>query len=154
MAKQVVATASSSEPKLTSRPSASRLQGPAPRRSTSTSLPETGAELFGRERELKLLDEAWANETTNVVSLVAWGGVGKSTLVNKWLEGLKADNWRGAQRVFGWSFFSQGTGERATSADQFIDHALRFFNDPEPEAGSPWARASGWPSWPARTKRS
>jgi tetratricopeptide (TPR) repeat protein len=75
-----------------------------------------------------------------VVSLVAWGGVGKSTLVNKWLEALKADNWRGAQRVLGWSFFSQGTGERVTSADQFINHALRFFNDPEPEAGSPWAK--------------
>ena len=75
-----------------------------------------------------------------MVSFVAWGGVGKSTLVNKWLEGLKADNWRGAERVLGWSFFSQGTGERATSADQFIDHALRFFNDPEPEAGSPWAK--------------
>ena len=103
-------------------------------------LPETGAELFGRQAELKLLDEAWASETSNVVSLVAWGGVGKSTLVNKWLEWLKSDNWRGAQRVLGWSFFSQGTGERATSADQFIDYALRFFNDPDPTQGSPWAK--------------
>jgi lambda family phage tail tape measure protein len=37
-------------------------------------LPETGAELFGRQAELKLLDEAWASETTNVVSFVAWVG--------------------------------------------------------------------------------
>ena len=100
-------------------------------------LPVTGAELFGRQAELALLDEAWASDKTNVVSLVAWGGVGKSTLVNKWLEGLRADNWRGAGRVLGWSFYSQGTGERASSADLFIDHALRFFGDPDPTESSP-----------------
>jgi tetratricopeptide (TPR) repeat protein len=114
-------------------------QGPEPDIDIAN-LPVTGSELFGRQAELKLLDDAWAAQTTNAVALVAWGGVGKSTLVNKWLEGMKADNWRGAHKVLGWSFFSQGTGERATSADQFIDHALRFFNDPEPEAGSPWAK--------------
>ena len=104
-------------------------------------LPVTGAELFGAIDELELLDEAWASETTNVVSLVAWGGVGKSTLVNKWLEALEADNWRGAQRVLGWSFFSQGTGERATSADQFIDHALSLLRrSRDLKAGSPWAK--------------
>jgi tetratricopeptide (TPR) repeat protein len=103
-------------------------------------LPVTGAELFGRQRELQLLDEAWEADKTNVVSLVAWGGVGKSTLVNKWLEALRADNWRGARRVLGWSFYSQGTGERASSADQFIDHALRFFGDPDPTEGSPWSK--------------
>jgi hypothetical protein len=103
-------------------------------------LPVTGAELFGRQEELALLDEAWGSGKTNVVSLVAWGGVGKSTLVNKWLEALEADNWRGASRVLGWSFYSQGTGERASSADLFIDHALRFFGDPDPTEGSPWSK--------------
>ncbi len=49
-------------------------------------LPMTGAELFGRKKELELLDNAWESGETHVVSLVAWGGVGKSTLVNKWLE--------------------------------------------------------------------
>jgi tetratricopeptide (TPR) repeat protein len=103
-------------------------------------LPVTGSELFGRQAELALLDEAWASDKTNVVSLVAWGGVGKSTLVNKWLEALEADNWRGASRVLGWSFYSQGTGERASSADLFIDHALRLFGDPDPTEGSPWSK--------------
>ncbi len=101
-------------------------------------LPVTGAELFGRDRELALLDDAWTSGQTHVVSLVGWGGVGKSTLVNKWLERLGADNYRGARRVFGWSFYSQGTGERVTSADQFISQALRWFGDPDPAAGSPW----------------
>jgi tetratricopeptide (TPR) repeat protein len=101
-------------------------------------LPVTGAELFGRDRELALLDEAWERGIANVVGLVGWGGVGKSTLVNKWLERLQADNYRGAARVFGWSFYSQGTGERVTSADQFIATALRWFGDRDPAAGSPW----------------
>ena len=37
-----------------------------------------------------LLDEAWADNETNIISLVAWGGVGKSTLVNNWWECLSA----------------------------------------------------------------
>ena len=101
-------------------------------------LPVTGAELFGRQNELKLLDEAWASDTINVISLVAWGGVGKSTLINKWREQLAADNYRGAKRVFAWSFYSQGTGDRVTSADIFISEALKWFGDPDPTQGSPW----------------
>ena len=66
-----------------------------------------------------------------MISFVAWGGVGKSTLVNKWRERLAADNYRGAKRVFAWSFYSQGTGERVTSADIFIAEALKWFGDPE-----------------------
>jgi tetratricopeptide (TPR) repeat protein len=98
----------------------------------------TGAELFGRQKELELLDVAWASGCTNVVSLVAWGGVGKSTLVNKWLERMQGDNYRGARRVYAWSFYSQGTGERVTSADLFINDALKWFDDTDPTAGSPW----------------
>jgi hypothetical protein len=103
-------------------------------------LPVTGAELFGRQNELKMLDEAWESDTLNVVSLVAWGGVGKSTLVNKWREQMAADNYRGAQRVYAWSFYSQGTGDRVTSADIFIAEALQWFGDPEMAKGN----ASAW----------
>ncbi|MCH8961797.1 MAG: toll/interleukin-1 receptor domain-containing protein, partial [Bacteroidetes bacterium] len=101
-------------------------------------LPETGSALFGRAKELTLLDDAWESDATHIVSLVAYGGVGKSTLVNKWLEGLERDNYRGAERVFAWSFYSQGTKERVTSADLFIRKALEFFGDPTPDEGSPW----------------
>ncbi|MEN6426704.1 MAG: toll/interleukin-1 receptor domain-containing protein [Phycisphaerales bacterium] len=101
-------------------------------------LPETGVQLFGRDRELQLLDDMWDSGSAHIVSLVAWGGVGKSTLVNQWLRNLKADNYRGAKRVYGWSFYSQGTGQRATSADQFISETLKWFDDPDPAQGSPW----------------
>lgn len=36
-------------------------------------LPTTHSELFGRETELKLLDEAWADPHTHTLTLVAWG---------------------------------------------------------------------------------
>ncbi len=101
-------------------------------------LPKTGEELFGRQKDLEFLDDSWESNETNIVSLVAWGGVGKSTLVNKWLERIQADNYRGALRVYAWSFYSQGTGERVTSADLFINDALKWFGDSDPMTGSPW----------------
>jgi hypothetical protein len=102
-------------------------------------LPVTGPDLFGREAELKLLDDAWANPGTNIITFVAWGGVGKTALANHWLKKrMAADGYRGAERVYGWSFYSQGTSERTASADLFIDQALRWFGDTDPTAGSPW----------------
>ena len=106
-----------------------------------TRLPETGAELFGRQEELRRLDEAWASGQTRVMACVASGGVGKSTLANYWLrERMTPDQFRGACRVFGWTFYSQGTHATATSADFFIHQALKFFGDPDPDAGSPWQK--------------
>jgi hypothetical protein len=88
-------------------------------------LPETGYErLVGRDAELKRLDEAWSNDRTSILSLIAEGGAGKSALVNEWLRHLRADSYRGATIVLGWSFFSQGSKERATSADEFLNWAL------------------------------
>jgi tetratricopeptide (TPR) repeat protein len=111
---------------------------PPPEKVDISRLPVTGSDLFGRQKELEMLDEAWESAATNLISFVAWGGVGKSTLVNKWLERLAQDNYRGARRVYAWSFYSQGTSERATSADQFINAALLWFGDADPTAGSPW----------------
>jgi tetratricopeptide (TPR) repeat protein len=105
-------------------------------------LPMTGDELFGRQKELEMLDKAWVSESTYIISLVAWGGVGKSTLVNKWLESMKAENYRGAQRVFAWTFHSQGSGEKVTSADIFFSEALSWFGDPDPVKGSPWDKGA------------
>ncbi len=88
-------------------------------------LPETGYErLVGRDAELKRLDEAWSDRKTNILSLIAEGGAGKSALVNEWLTRLQADGYRGADCVLGWSFYSQGSKERATSADEFLNWAL------------------------------
>ena len=99
-------------------------------------LPATQAELFGRDEELAWLDACWA-EGVHVASVVAFGGVGKTALVNRWLAGMRDKGWDGADRVFGWSFYSQGT-DRLGSSDEFISGALRWFGDPDPTQGSPW----------------
>jgi len=110
-------------------------------------LPETGSALFGRDNELKLLDSAWTSDSTSsastsstrVLIFTAHGGVGKSTLVNHWLDEMKRDNFRGASRVFGWSFYSQGFREQGTaSGETFVAEALRFFGDQDPIKGSAW----------------
>jgi tetratricopeptide (TPR) repeat protein len=91
----------------------------------TTGLPETAYErLVGREAELRRLDRAWNDRQTNIISLIAEGGAGKSALVNEWLKKIQADNCRGAEIVLGWSFYSQGTKERATSAEQFLNWAI------------------------------
>lgn len=118
---------------------------------STAKLPSASPDLFGRETELAALDAAWdplpplpgegrgGGQKTNVLSLVAWGGVGKTALVNKWLAHMAQDNYRGAERVYGWSFYSQGAAEgRQVSADLFIAAALDWFGDPDPTAGSPW----------------
>jgi tetratricopeptide (TPR) repeat protein len=104
-------------------------------------LPSSPGELFGRENELALLDRAWENPHTHILMLSAWGGVGKSALVNHWLGHAERDNYRGAERVYGWSFYSQGTSEdRQASADEFLAHALDSFGDPDPAKGAPWEK--------------
>jgi hypothetical protein len=90
-----------------------------------TGLPETGYErLVGRDAELARLDEAWSDSKTNILALVAEGAAGKSTLVNEWLTPLRDDGYRNADCVLGWSFYSQGSKERATAADAFLNWAL------------------------------
>lgn len=84
--------------------------------------------LIGRQQELALLDLAFAQPHTAIVSLVAWGGVGKTMLVQHWLQRLQRKGWFGAQRVYAWSFYSQGTKEdRQASEDTFLAHALKWF---------------------------
>ena len=102
-------------------------------------MPTTSPDVFGREKELAMLDEAWNSEHKNIVMLVAFGGVGKTALVNKWLNNMELDNFRGAKRVLGWTFYSQGSRQDGqASADQFIASALRWFGDPNPDEGSAW----------------
>ncbi len=112
-----------------------RSPGPAPRLLIAN-LPISGPVFVGRDDELRILDDAW-DDATGVVSIVAWGGVGKTALVNHWLGALAKDGYRGARRVLGWSFYSQGSDEnRVASADSFIDYALRELGDADPTAGS------------------
>ena len=76
----------------------------------------------------------------NVVIIVAWAGVGKSTLVNHWLGRMAAEHYRSAELVFGWSLYRQGTSGGTSSADEFLDAALTWFGDPDPRIGTAWEK--------------
>jgi tRNA A-37 threonylcarbamoyl transferase component Bud32 len=107
-----------------------------PRKISVARLPITGSDVFGREEDIAFLDDAWADQHVNIVTIVAWAGVGKSTLVNHWLRRLSADHYRSAEVVFGWSFYRQGTPGDASSADEFLEVALAWFGDPDPRIGT------------------
>jgi hypothetical protein len=120
-----------------SRKSPTRL---GPKKISVAGLPVTGSDLFGREEDIAFLDRAWANKDVNVVTIVAWAGVGKSTLVNHWLRRMAAKHYRSAELVFGWSFYRQGSSGDTSSADEFLDAALTWFGDPDPRIGTAWEK--------------
>ena len=103
-------------------------------------LPVTGSDVFGREEDVTFLDRAWANKDVNVVTIVAWAGVGKSTLVNHWLRRMATKHYRSAELLFGWSFYRQGSSGETSSADEFVDAALTWFGDPDPRLGTAWQK--------------
>src|SRR5215212_2063834 len=45
-----------------------------------TRLTHAAPNLYGRDEELARLDAAWTDPATRVVTIVAWGGVGKTSL--------------------------------------------------------------------------
>jgi serine/threonine protein kinase len=109
-----------------------------PERISVARLPVTGSDLFGREEDIAFLDRGWANKDVNVVTIVAWAGVGKSTVVNHWLRRMAAKHYRSAELVFGWSFYRQGSSGGTSSADEFLDASLTWFGDPDPRLGTAW----------------
>ena len=111
-----------------------------PKKVSIARLPLSGSDVFGREEDIAILDAAWADETINIVTVVAWAGVGKSTLVNHWLRRIAAENYRSAQFVFGWSFYRQSGGRDSFSSDEFIDSALSWFGDRDPRIGTAWEK--------------
>src|SRR5271165_3163879 len=113
---------------------------PAPEKISIARLPVTGRNVFGREEDIAFLDRAWAKRDVNVVTIVAWAGVGKSTLVNHWLRRMAAKHYRSAELLFGWSFYRQGSSGGTSSADEFLDAALSWFGDPDPRLGTAWEK--------------
>ncbi|MEL6816247.1 MAG: TIR domain-containing protein, partial [Cyanobacteria bacterium J06598_3] len=126
---------------------------PRPLKISTSHLPPSVQYFVGRDQELEQLDAAWEDPKTRVISLVAFGGVGKSALVAEWLRKLSDDSWRGAQYVLGHSFYSQGSRDDAqVSAEGFIDEALQFLGDPNPEQGSAWEKGERLARLMRRTK--
>jgi hypothetical protein len=119
-----------------------------PEKISVAGLPVTGSDVFGREEDIAFLDNAWANQHLHVVTIVAWAGIGKSTLVNHWLGRLAGENYRSAELVFGWSFYRQGTSGGSSSADA----ALTWFGDTDPRIGTSWEKGERLASLVARRR--
>ena len=127
------------------KPAATRALDAAPSRLSNSS-----PALLGRDAELVLLDEAWSGpKKKNVVTIVAWGGVGKTALVGHWAAGkLTRFDHGGINRYFDWPFYSQGTlherdargAESGASSDLFFRTAFEFFGDSDFAASN----ASAW----------
>ncbi|MBN2593490.1 MAG: hypothetical protein JXA81_08285 [Sedimentisphaerales bacterium] len=102
-------------------------------------LPSLQTEAFiGRGKELAILDKAWRNDNTNIISIVASWGFGKSALVSYWLSTFKDTR----AKVVSWSFSNQGKKKAMTSAETFIEDCLRHlgYRDELPRALSERAR--------------
>lgn len=101
-------------------------------------LPTVNGTLIGRDDVLDQLDQAWIDPEIRIVSIVAFGGVGKTALAVNWLHTRGAP---AASRVLGWSAGSQGAREDGhASGDFFIDYALRqWYGISDPPADS-WER--------------
>ena len=94
-------------------------------------IPGAPDKLIGREAEIAMLHEAWASRPpakVNAVVLHALGGAGKSALLRTFANALLAAAGAGAARIYGWSAYSQGSGEqKRADADGFISKALADF---------------------------
>ena len=94
-------------------------------------IPGAPDKLIGRDAELNMLHGAWASRApkkVNAVVLHALGGAGKSALLRTFANELLAAGGGGASRIYGWSAYSQGSGEqKRADADSFISKALGEF---------------------------
>ena len=103
-------------------------------------LPITARDLFGRQAGDGDVSAGLGTEQIRVLSVVAYGGTGKSALVNAWLHEMQQRGYGGAERVLAWSFYSQGTKENLVSADLFVSSALGWLRDELPPSLNLWAR--------------
>ena len=88
----------------------------------SDRLPTVKGDFFGREAELKLLDDAWAGNGTRIIQFIAPGGTGKTKLLRHWL-----DHTNDIDALIAWSFYSQGSSEdKQVSASPFFSHAFEM----------------------------
>ena len=106
--------------------------------------------LAGRDTEESLLLDAWAScapeadddAKTNILVLHAIGGAGKTALMRRLVDRLAETDFPHAEKVLGWSAYSQGSGEnRNADSENFIIEALRFMGELGELPGDAIARA-------------
>ncbi len=89
-------------------------------------LPIPTTPLVGRKERLDELNTYFEDPRISMVSIIAPGGVGKSAITDEWLNRM-APKYKGAKKVFGWSFYSQGSHQTATNSTPFYEAIFPFF---------------------------
>ncbi|MGH8476273.1 MAG: trypsin-like peptidase domain-containing protein [Methylococcales bacterium] len=84
--------------------------------------PDWSSKWIGRKDFLDRLDDAWRERKQRIVSLIGFGGEGKTTLARQWIEPMLSGS--SDQRpigVFWWSFYAN------PDIKQFLEAAMQFF---------------------------
>jgi len=87
---------------------------------------------FGRAALLDELERVWLEGTRRIVHLRGPAGMGKTTILARWLELQAQQRWPGATRVFAWSFDPLAEGDRQGTMAAFLEQALDFFGAVDP----------------------
>ncbi len=119
------------------RPSTARAVGP---RVDVWRLSSSPAQMVGRSAESETLTRGWLSGNYNVVTVIGWGGVGKTTLIANWLAEMAAYRYHDAEGVFAWSFDGQSDGENWVTSDQFFDALIRFLDVETATSSTTWER--------------
>ena len=108
-------------------------------------LPMSFTPLEGRRALLRQLDGYLADPDVAVVACIAAAGVGKSALVEHWLNKIQP-HYGGLSReggkVFGWSFHHQSDSGTPSNSGLFFSKALSFFGHEGPRPESVAQRAT------------
>jgi hypothetical protein len=84
---------------------------------------------IGRKHYLDLLESCWRERRSQVFELIADGGIGKSTIVWRWIQDIV--NFRSSVDkdcgIFAWSFYDQGRHEYFPNSDDFLLEAGQHF---------------------------
>jgi hypothetical protein len=118
--------------------------------------------LIGRETETKVLNDAWdqvvrgETKRPHILTFVALGGEGKTSVVAKWAVDLAFQDWPGCDAALAWSFYSRARGSswrlRPTCFSTRLSpsSATRPWR---PARRAPSTRGGGWPNWLANGER-
>jgi tetratricopeptide (TPR) repeat protein len=91
----------------------------------SSNLPPLTNCFVGRSAQLEQLNSALNSRDISISCIIAAGGIGKTTLIQKWLSDLNKTDYK----IFAWSFYNQGANnDSQTSSTPFFSEAFKFFD--------------------------
>lgn len=113
------------------------------------------SDLIGRKAESAQLDEAWTKAQNGetgrprILTFVALGGEGKTSLAAKWTVGMADRNWPGCEAAFAWSFTARVRKTRQQPPPTFSSTKPCVFLATKtlpPAMPAPTKKANAWPA--------